>query len=101
MYLTGKGADIEGPGTSLVQRINWTPLQERQNNGGLGCACSHGLGLFDSMDFTSWGMGEWGVVAVGGYLILSLAGDASRGSHRVRRSLRRRRRVTTEDARRN
>src|ERR1700675_9919 len=30
MYLVGKGHDHDGPGTSMVQRINWTKDQERQ-----------------------------------------------------------------------
>jgi len=50
-----------------------------------------GLGLFDSMDFTTWGVAEWGIVAVGAYLVLSLAGDVGRGTKRVKRSFRRRR----------
>jgi hypothetical protein len=49
-----------------------------------------GLGLFDSMDFTSWGLPEWGIVAVGAYLVLSLAGDTRRGVTRVRKFRRKR-----------
>jgi hypothetical protein len=66
-----------------------------QLGGGLGCiACNGtcgGLGLFDSMDFTSWGIAEWAVVGVGAYLVLSLAGDTRRAAVRVKRSVRRRR----------
>ena len=33
-----------------------------------------GLGLFDSgLDFAQWGVLEWGVVALGGYGLFSLA----------------------------
>lgn len=49
-----------------------------------------GLGLFDSMDFTSWGLPEWGMVAVGAYLVLSLAGDTRRGVRRVSKFRRKR-----------
>jgi hypothetical protein len=51
---------------------------------------ARGLGLFDSMDFTTWGIAEWGIVAVGAYLILSLAGDVGRGRKKVKRALRKR-----------
>ena len=77
MYLAGQGHEHLGPGTSLVQMINWTPAQEAEMKGfglyggvaefrsgcgqmsrgcserGLGCGCagkcggSCGLGLFD------------------------------------------------------
>ncbi len=77
MYLVGQGHEHLGPGTSLVQRINWTGAQEAEMRGfgrvggvaefypdcramsrscaerGLGCGCSGkcgtgcGLGLFD------------------------------------------------------
>lgn len=121
MYVVGKGHEHLGPGTSLVQRINWTTGQEAQLSGmgsvfsfpefaggcsamnagcsekGLGCGCSGkcgkgcGLGLFDSMDFTTWGVPEWGLIAVGGYLVLSMAGDTKRAVVGTRRAVRRRR----------
>jgi hypothetical protein len=49
-----------------------------------------GLGLFDSMDFTTWGVGEWGVVIVGAYLVGSLIGDTGRARKSVKRRFRRR-----------
>jgi hypothetical protein len=50
-----------------------------------------GLGLFDSMDMTSWGAGEWLVVGVGGYLAISIFGDLLKGGRAVRKTVRRRR----------
>jgi hypothetical protein len=62
------------------------PVVIPQGLGGCGCGCNgagscgdkhdHGLGLFDSgFDYTQWGIPEWGAVAVGGYLLLSVVGD--------------------------
>jgi len=43
---------------------------------GCGGSCQHGLGLFESgLDFSGWGIPEWGIMAVGGYLVISLVGD--------------------------
>jgi hypothetical protein len=96
MYVVGKGNDIMGPGTSLVQRIDWTPLQERQLSSGfglrgmgcggrgMGCACKGGLGLFDSMDFSTWGASEWAIVLVGGYMVISTIFTTKRAASRVR-----------------
>ncbi len=73
-----------------------------QLGGGLGCpgcggSCGKGilgLGLFDSgVDFTQWGIGEFAVLGVGAYLVLSLAGDTRRAATGVKRTLRRRRRA--------
>jgi hypothetical protein len=75
----------------------------RKGVGDCGCGCgggglckdpglgSYGLGLFDSMDFTTWGFGEWAIVIVGGYFILSGLFTASRGVKRVQKSVRKRR----------
>jgi hypothetical protein len=49
-----------------------------------------GMGLFDSMDFTQWGVGEWAVVVLGVYVIGSILGDAGRGKQRVRKAIRKR-----------
>ena len=53
--------------------------------GGGACDCGgtcgghdHGMGLFDSMDPTTWGPGEFIVAGVGGYLAVKLAGDAAK-----------------------
>lgn len=50
-----------------------------------------GLGLFDSMDFTTWGWMEWGTVFVGVYFVGSLLGDIGSARRRVRGSFSRRR----------
>ena len=44
-----------------------------------------GLGLFDSADFTTWGVGEWGVVAFGLYAVFSIFSTTKRGVGKVRR----------------
>jgi len=63
--------------------------------GGGSCDCGgtcgghdHGMGLFDSMDPTTWGPGEFIVAGVGGYLAVKLAGDASKGARKVKRGAR-------------
>lgn len=62
-------------------------------SGGCGCGgtcggCGdhdHGMGLFDSMDPSTWGVGEATIVAVGGYLAIKLAGDAMKVGKAVKR----------------
>jgi hypothetical protein len=85
MYVAGQGHEHLGPGTSLVQRINWTTGQEAEL-AGLGCACGgkcKGMGLFDGGPDT-WGGLEWGAVAVGGYMVLSSILTTRRGVRAVR-----------------
>jgi hypothetical protein len=60
-------------------------------NGGLG---RMGMGLFDSTDFSTWGIGEYAAIAAGVYLLYSVFSDTRRVSKRVK-SYRRRRRVET------
>ena len=98
MYLTSSQPNIMGPGTGLVQRYNWTPeLEARMRSafgsgmsGGCGCAglkgCScGGMGLFDSgMDPSGWGLPEFGIVALGGYMLLSTLFTKKRAARRVR-----------------
>ena len=43
-----------------------------------------GLGLFDSMDWTTWGAGEWTAMAIGAYVLLSIIGDTRRGVARTK-----------------
>jgi len=49
--------------------------------GGCGCGgtCGddHGMGLFDSADPTTWGIGEWGTLGLGGYVAISLFHDTT------------------------
>lgn len=65
---------------------------------GGGCSCGGqcrkatiGLGLFDSADWTTWGLGEWVTIAVGGYLFMSIIGDVGKAGKSVRRQVSRRR----------
>jgi hypothetical protein len=58
MYLIGKGSDVMGPGTSTVQRIDWTRAQETQlmnamrgRGPGLGCVGLGCLGLGSVPEF--------------------------------------------------
>lgn len=88
MYVQGQGHEHLGPGTSMVQRINWTTGEEMRLKG-LGCDgqcadCScggRGLGLFDSgFDPTTWGWPEWLVIGLGGYVATSMFFGAKRGA---------------------
>ena len=71
------------------------PAPVLQGMGGCGCGGScggcggrhehkHGMGLFDSMDWTTWGAGEWTAIAVGAYVLMSLVGDTKRTAVRSR-----------------
>lgn len=91
MYLVGKGADVMGPGTAMVQRIDWTQAQEGETRGmgcasrGLGCACeSKGLGLFDSFNPSAWTWQEWAAVGIGGYMLTSMFFTGRRAARQVR-----------------
>lgn len=54
----------------------------------------HGFGLFESgMDYTQWGPMEWGAVAIGGYLALSIVGDMFTAGKAVREGSRRTKRA--------
>jgi hypothetical protein len=104
LYLPGQGHTHMGPGTSFVQRIDWTRAQENEMRG-FGCtACGGncgkcGLGLFDSgLDFSQWGPVEWLLIAAGGYVALSTLFTTQRATRRVRKSFKRyaRRRASAE-----
>jgi hypothetical protein len=48
------------------------------------CGKCGGLGLFDSgMDFSQWGMPEFVIVALGGYVLLSTMFTTKRAARRV------------------
>lgn len=94
MYLTSSQANIMGPGTGLVQRYDWNRAQSKRIDGmgmcgcaGLkGCPCdkSGGLGLFDTgLDFTGWGLPEFGIVGLGIYMLLSTLSTTKRGARRI------------------
>jgi hypothetical protein len=103
MYLVGQGHEHLGPGTSMVQRINWTTGDEftlRDAQSGLGCAAGcgcdggctkKGLGLFDSgLDLSGWGLPEMGVALLGLYMVFSTFSTTNRGYQRVRSAGRKR-----------
>jgi hypothetical protein len=52
-----------------------------ENPGSRAC----GLGLFDSMDFSTWGFGELLVIALGGYLAIRLMGDVGKVAGTVKK----------------
>lgn len=61
--------------------------------GGCGGHSHAGLGLFESgLDYQQWGIGEWAAVAAGGYLLISLVGDAFTAKRGVEKYAARRRR---------
>lgn len=92
MYIAGKGHEHVGPGTSMVQFVKPnTGLSGCRGMGACGCGgkCG-GLGLFDSgTDFTGWGLPEWGLVALGGYMIFSTLFTTRRAAARVGEGVRR------------
>ena len=49
-----------------------------------------GMGLFDSLDFTTWGWGEWVALAAGAYFGTKLIGDIGKGARTVRKRVARR-----------
>ena len=76
MYMMAKSIGPDAPGTAMVQR-----------SVGLGCACgcNKGMGLFESgMDYTQWGLVEWGIVVVGGYMVLSTIFTTKRVAGKIR-----------------
>jgi hypothetical protein len=67
---------------------------------GGGCSCGGvctksqpqiGLGLFDSADWTTWGLGEWVTLGVGIYLGVSILTDIGKAGKTVRKHVSRRR----------
>jgi len=61
---------------------------------------NQGLGLFDSWDISTWGFGEWGIIAVGLYVLFSFTGDVKRGRRKVKsyRSKRAKKRLAKAEA---
>lgn len=47
-----------------------------------------GMGLFDSMDFTTWGWQEYLAIGAAAYFGLKLIGDIGRGASTVRKAAR-------------
>lgn len=113
-YMIGRGHQHTGPGTSMVQFSlpvagfkGMGACGSCETRASLGACCAScakgsncsgscggglmGLGMFESMDFTTWGLPEWAAIGVGAYLVLSLAGDTRRAATGVRKFRRRRR----------
>lgn len=70
-----------GPGTELVERVNWS----QDGLSGFGCAdCGGtcGLGLFDGSP-SEWGMAEYAVLGLGAYALLSMVFTTKRAASRV------------------
>ena len=89
LYLPGQGHTHMGPGTSFVQRIDWTRAQENEMRG-FGCtACGGncgkcGLGLFETgFDFSGWSWPEWSVAILGGYALLSMLFTTKRAARKI------------------
>jgi hypothetical protein len=95
MYLQ-KTAVQPDVGTQLIQRVQWKRGMGCAPCGGkcgLGCCaglCS-GLGIFDSMDFTTWSWPEWAVLGVAAFALFSMVSTTKRATRTIKRKLRRRR----------
>jgi hypothetical protein len=95
MYLIGKGHEHLGPGTSLVQHYELTQAEANRMaaaSRGMGCGCAGlkgcpcggGLGLFDSgLDPSGWGLPEFGIVALGAYMLASTFFTTKRAARRI------------------
>jgi hypothetical protein len=60
-----------------------------------GCGHKHGVGLFDSTDFSTWGIGEYAAIGLGIYMLGSIMGDFGRAKKKVGKIRRRSKRVAT------
>ncbi len=69
-----------GPGTELVQHIDWAPGL----SGCCGSCESKGMGLFDSgLDISGWSWPEWGSIFAGLYVLISTVSTTHRAVKRV------------------
>jgi len=98
-YIPGRGTQQYGPGTSLV--LLSQPAYPAPGLGcacaGMGCSCNKGMGLFDAgFDPTTFGIGEWAVIGIAGYMLLSTFITTKRGVSKVRSGVARRRRRAEE-----
>lgn len=62
---------------------------------GLGQTGLFGTGLFTSADPNQWGWGEWAVIAVGGFAVISMVTTAQRAGQATGRAYRKVRRKIT------
>lgn len=102
MYIAGQQCGVPAPFPAWMKE---QPIrgQGLVGLGDCGCGCGggcgqQGLGVFDSMDFTTWGFAEWAIIGVAAYTLLSFAGDTRRGYGRVRKVVRKRRRSARKKA---
>ncbi len=91
LYVQGEGHEHLGPGTSMVEHINWSELDEDQSRGlGACCASCEGMGFFDSgLDPSGWAWPEWGTVALGAYVLMSTIFTTRRAVRSVGEGVRR------------
>jgi hypothetical protein len=92
-YYEQRTAPQPGPGTQLVER--WTGMGCGLGcNKGMGGLTMDGSGIFGTgifgtgvtmSDVSTWGPGEWAVVALGAYTLFSLVNDLKRGGAAVGR----------------
>lgn len=87
----------------IYQDPNQSAIVTPPNGWGVGPAPGvvphkRGIGLFDSADWTTWGIAEWAIIAVGAYLVISLFNDIGSGVTTVKRARRRRRRKVEAEA---
>ena len=97
--------DMPGLGVYLPAQLALYPQMVQAK--GLGCNCARGMGAFSmdgtgllgtglfsgGTDLSTWGVGEWLVIAFGVYAASSFVGDTKRGYSRVSKGIRRRRKA--------
>src|ERR1035437_9812020 len=97
VYVMADNAIIKAPGTGLVQRYSFDQAQAGRMRG-MGCGCAGlagcpcggktgGLGLFTSMDPSTWGWPEVAVASVAGYMLLSTLMTTKRAVRTVGRTV--------------
>lgn len=90
------------PGSPEENSIQSMGLSGTGGCNGLGCAqcggtCGmgqtstglFGTGLFQSLDPTTWGVGEWAVIGIGGFLAISAVNTSQTAARGVRKAYRR------------
>lgn len=92
-------------GLGLYLPADYSPYPEMLRPKGLGCGCAGGCGLFGltmdgtgllgtglfsgGADLSTWGIGEYAVLAFGAYAVWSLVSDVKTGAGKVRKRMRR------------
>lgn len=91
------GPGDPAPGMVAPEEANLTNGLGGCGCGGSCCSSSKGVGQIDlsnilptfytpfaSSDISTWGWEEWGIILAGGYLVISMIGDAAKGVGAVR-----------------